>query len=77
MAVLEVSVDDKLKNNSDELFTDLGLDTSTAIRIFLKAAQEYNGFPFPVNRLAGDSELLKMHACTVIYLARIKLPKKL
>ena len=55
MAVLEVSVDDKLKNNSDELFTDLGLDTSTAIRIFLKAAQEYNGFPFPVNRLAGDS----------------------
>ncbi|MBR2208556.1 MAG: type II toxin-antitoxin system RelB/DinJ family antitoxin [Synergistaceae bacterium] len=50
MAVLQIQLSDKLKHNSDELFTDLGLDTSTAVRIFLRAAQEYSGFPFPVKR---------------------------
>ena len=49
MATLQVRIDDKLKQNSDALFSGLGLDTPTAIRIFLTAAQEYNGFPFPIN----------------------------
>lgn len=57
MAVLQIQVNDELKRNSDELFTDLGLDTSTAIRIFLVAAQENNGFPFPVKRMASPEAI--------------------
>lgn len=50
MATLQVRIDDTLKNNSDALFSSLGLDTPTAVRMFLNAAQEYHGFPFPINR---------------------------
>jgi len=57
MATLQVRVDDNLKTESDVLFSSLGLDTPTAIRIFLTAAQEYNGFPFPVNRrISAESQ---------------------
>ena len=35
MATLQLRVDDELKKKSDDLFQSLGLDTSTAIRIFL------------------------------------------
>lgn len=49
MATLQIRIDDKLKNEVDSLFSSLGLDTSTAVRIFLNAALEYDGIPFPVN----------------------------
>lgn len=49
MATLQIRIDDELKQNSDALFSGLGLDTPTAVRIFLTAAQEYDGFPFPIN----------------------------
>ena len=48
MATLQIRIDDTLKKNSDILFSGLGLDTPTAVRIFLTVAQEYNGFPFPI-----------------------------
>lgn len=48
MATLQIRLDDSLKKQSDELFAGLGLDTPTAVRIFLKASQENNGFPFSV-----------------------------
>ena len=47
---IEISVDDNLKNSVDELFSSLGLDTSTAIRMFLVAAMEAGGIPFAVMR---------------------------
>lgn len=40
MATLQIQIDDTLKNNSDMLFSSLGLDMPTAVRIFLTAAQE-------------------------------------
>lgn len=48
MGTLQVRIDDALKSRSDALFVSLGMDTSTAIRIFLSAAIENNGIPFPV-----------------------------
>jgi DNA-damage-inducible protein J len=45
---IQVRVDDKLKESSDHLFASLGLDTSTAIRMFLVAAMESGGIPFAV-----------------------------
>jgi len=40
--------DDTVKKQADTLFSSLGLDTSTAIRIFLNAAIENAGIPFSV-----------------------------
>ena len=48
MANLQVRLNDDLKNQADLLFTSLGLDTSTAVRMFLTAAVEHNGLPFEV-----------------------------
>lgn len=47
---LQIRVDDIMKKAADELFTSLGLDTSTAIRIFLSIAIETGGLPFEVKR---------------------------
>ena len=48
MATFQLRLDETLKQKADALFSSLGLDTSTAIRIFLSAAVENNGIPFPV-----------------------------
>jgi DNA-damage-inducible protein J len=45
---IQVRVDDSMKNRADALFASLGLDTSTAIRMFLTAAMEMDGLPFPI-----------------------------
>lgn len=49
MTTLQVRVDDTLKKEADALFSSLGLDTTTAVRIFLNAAVENEGIPFPVH----------------------------
>ena len=45
---IQVRVDDNLKESADSLFASLGLDTSTAVRMFLVAAMETGGIPFAV-----------------------------
>ena len=57
MATLQIRVDDALKQTSDDLFASLGLDTSTAVRIFLNAAIEKNGIPFSVGHKPLSPEL--------------------
>jgi DNA-damage-inducible protein J len=48
--IIQVRVDDQLKDSADMLFSSLGLDTSTAIRMFLVASMEAGGIPFAVTR---------------------------
>ncbi|MCD7879509.1 MAG: type II toxin-antitoxin system RelB/DinJ family antitoxin [Candidatus Gastranaerophilales bacterium] len=45
---IQIRVDDVLKNGADALFSSLGLDTSTAIRMFLTMSVEMGGFPFEI-----------------------------
>jgi len=45
---IQVRVDDQLKDSADTLFASLGLDTSTAVRMFLVAAMAAGGIPFAV-----------------------------
>lgn len=59
VATLQIRVDDTLKKSSDTLFAGLGLDTPTAVRIFLTAAQEYRGFPFNVRQRREPPETLE------------------
>jgi len=56
MATIQVRVDDQMKSSVDELFNKLGLDISTAVRMFFSAALEYEGIPFEV-RLTPNARL--------------------
>ncbi len=53
-STIQVRVDDDLKAKSDQLFKDLGTDTTTAIRIFLTQALAVNGFPFEIKRASTN-----------------------
>ena len=55
---IQVRVDDKLKEEADLLFTSLGLDTSTAIRMFLVASMEAGGIPFAVTHNADHDKAI-------------------
>ncbi len=57
MATLQIRIDDMLKKQADALFSSLGLDTSTAIRIFLNASVENAGIPFSVQHKAPSYSL--------------------
>jgi addiction module RelB/DinJ family antitoxin len=48
--LLQIRVDTKLKQDAENLFADLGLDTPTAVRLFLKQALAQNGIPFALMR---------------------------
>ena len=50
---IQVRVDDQLKESADKLFSSLGLDTSTAIRMFLIASMREGGIPFLINHHSG------------------------
>lgn len=53
-STIQVRVDDELKNKSDQLFKDLGTDTTSAIRMFLTQAVANNGFPFEIRRVTHN-----------------------
>ena len=50
-STIQIRSDDDLKTKADELFRDLGTDTTTAIRIFLTQAIASNGFPFEIKKV--------------------------
>ena len=52
-SVIQVRVDKELKKEAEDLFADLGIDTPSAIRLFLKQAIAQNGIPFPLTRQEG------------------------
>ncbi len=45
-SLLQVRVEDSLKDEAAQVFDRLGIDTSTAVRMFLKRAIMENGIPF-------------------------------
>lgn len=57
MATLQIRIDDTIKKQADALFSSLGLDTSTAICIFLNAAIENEGIPFSIQHKAVPDQL--------------------
>ncbi|MDR0271928.1 MAG: type II toxin-antitoxin system RelB/DinJ family antitoxin [Clostridiales bacterium] len=52
MATIQIRMDDNTKSAADSLFGALGLDTSTAVRMFIAAALEHDGIPFAIKRNA-------------------------
>lgn len=60
---LNIRIDENLKKQAEVLFSDLGLNMSSAITVFLKSAVDYNGIPFEIkkterNVTVSDAELL-------------------
>lgn len=53
---INVRVDTGLKEKADQLFSDLGMNMTTAITIFLKTAVSYEGLPFEVRRFTPNEE---------------------
>ena len=46
MAILQVRIDDDLKNQATAIYNELGIDLSTAVRMFLKKTVSTGGIPF-------------------------------
>ena len=47
--MLQVRIDDELKNKASKLFNELGIDLSTAVRIFFLRCIAVGGIPFEMN----------------------------
>jgi DNA-damage-inducible protein J len=45
---MQIQIDSDIKNKADKLFESLGLDMSTAFRMFIVASLNADGLPFPV-----------------------------
>lgn len=50
MATIQVRVPDKSKKNVEEILASLGLDMTTAVRMFLCRVEMDHGLPFPVQQ---------------------------
>ena len=46
--MMKIEIDDKVKKDADKLFKELGLDTNTAINVFLKQSINKRAIPFRV-----------------------------
>ena len=50
---VQVRVDEKMRKEADNLFKGLGMDTATAVRIFLALSIKNRGLPFDVVEVDG------------------------
>ena len=55
-ANINIRVDSELKARAEALFSDLGMNMSTAITMFLKSALRHDGLPFEVKREKNNAE---------------------
>jgi DNA-damage-inducible protein J len=49
--LIQVRVDKKLKSDIEKIFKEIGFDTASAVRMFLKRVQREKDFPFDVRML--------------------------
>ena len=57
-SVLQVRVDDDLKAQATMVYEQLGIDLSTAVRIFLKKSIAVNGIPFDVKNSSSAEKAI-------------------
>ena len=53
-----LSLDPDLKKDAIELFSDLGMDLSTAVSVFLRQAVRVQGFPFVITRETPNADTI-------------------
>ena len=47
--MVHARIEPKLKRSAERVFTELGISTTEAIRLFLKQVELYQGLPFPIS----------------------------
>ena len=47
-SLLQIRIDSDLKRDAEKLFENIGLDTSTAVRLFFRQAVTRKAIPFPL-----------------------------
>ncbi len=52
--LVQVRIDDELKKQATDVYDTLGMDLSTAVRIFLKRSVMVNGVPFDMTLPKND-----------------------
>ena len=50
METIKITLDNETKNAADTLFESLGLDTLTAVKMFIEASLEVRGIPFTIQK---------------------------
>lgn len=55
MPMIQIRMDTSLKKEAEEIFTEIGLDMSTAVRMFFKAVIRERRIPFELS--AGEAEM--------------------
>lgn len=55
---ISIRLDSEIKEQAQQVFSNLGMDMTTAINIFLRQAIQYQGLPFDV-RLDENRKLLQ------------------
>lgn len=56
---MTIRMDSALKKQAQELFTELGMDMTTAVTIFLRQAIQRQGLPFEVTLKRPNTETLE------------------
>jgi DNA-damage-inducible protein J len=46
--MIHARIDSRLKKSADHIFSEIGISTAEAIRLFLKQVELHRGLPFPV-----------------------------
>lgn len=57
--LVQIRVDEKLKDDAAAVYEQLGLDLSTAVRIFFKRSVAENGIPFSMKLRNTEQNTLK------------------
>jgi DNA-damage-inducible protein J len=47
--MIHARIDPKLKKSAEHIFSEIGISTTEAIRLFLKQVELHKGLPFPVS----------------------------
>ena len=55
-SLVQVRVDDELKKQATTIYDSLGIDLSTAVRMFLKRSVMVNGVPFDMTLPRADTK---------------------
>jgi DNA-damage-inducible protein J len=56
--MVRARVDPELKDATDQIFSELGISTTDAIRMFLSQVRIHRGLPFNVGLLNDNEDLL-------------------
>ena len=56
MTTLSIQVDEKVEKEAEKLFSDFGLDISTAVNIFLRQSIRENCIPFNIQKEVPNAD---------------------